>query len=62
MSQNKQLSSSQLDFQNNEGKIEISNSMKEINVDGSYNRQKNRFTTPFGNHEGELPVDAGRYR
>ncbi|NHC18706.1 glutathione S-transferase family protein [Bacillus sp. MM2020_4] len=36
--------------------------VKEINADGSFNRQKNRFTTPFGNQEGELPVEAGRYR
>lgn len=34
----------------------------EITTDGSFNRQKNRFTTPFGNGEGELPVEAGRYR
>lgn len=36
--------------------------VKEINADGSFNRQKNRFTTPFGSNEGELPVEAGRYR
>ena len=34
----------------------------EIKADGSFNRQKNRFDTPFGYGEGELPVEAGRYR
>ena len=34
----------------------------ELKADGSFNRQKNRFTTPFGDGEGELPVEAGRYR
>ena len=34
----------------------------EIKADGSFNRQKNRFDTPFGFGEGELPVEAGRYR
>jgi glutathionyl-hydroquinone reductase len=34
----------------------------EIKKDGSFNRQKNRFTTPFGPNEGDLPVEAGRYR
>ncbi|MDR0526925.1 MAG: glutathione S-transferase C-terminal domain-containing protein [Spirochaetaceae bacterium] len=49
----------------------------EINADGSFVRQKNRFTTPFGTNEknrfwnntgggedpgGFLPVEAGRYR
>ncbi|MBS4213838.1 MULTISPECIES: glutathione S-transferase family protein [Neobacillus] len=34
----------------------------EITTDGSFKRQTNRFTTPFGSKEGELPVEAGRYR
>ncbi|WP_043932064.1 glutathione S-transferase family protein [Bacillus sp. EB01] len=34
----------------------------EISKDGSFKRQGNRFTTPFGQGEGELPVEAGRYR
>ncbi|MET3699792.1 putative glutathione S-transferase [Bacillus oleivorans] len=34
----------------------------EIKADGSFNRQKNRFTTPFGNLPGQLPVESGRYR
>jgi hypothetical protein len=25
-------------------------------------RQQNRFVTPFGSGDGELPVEAGRYR
>jgi putative glutathione S-transferase len=35
---------------------------KEISEKGAFERQKNRFTVPFGNGEGELPVEAGRYR
>ncbi|MBM7691716.1 putative glutathione S-transferase [Peribacillus deserti] len=34
----------------------------EIKEDGSFNRQVNRFTAPFGEGAGELPVEAGRYR
>lgn len=34
----------------------------EITADGSFNRQTNAFTTPFGHKPGELPVEAGRYR
>lgn len=34
----------------------------EIKADGSFNRQKNQFTTPFGGKTGELQVEAGRYR
>lgn len=33
----------------------------EITKDGAFNRQKNRFTTPFGEGPGELPAEAGRY-
>ena len=29
---------------------------------GKFIRQKNRFTTPFGDNVGELPVEANRYR
>ncbi len=34
----------------------------EIKADGSFNRQNNYFTTPFGSNDGELPIEAGRYR
>lgn len=34
----------------------------EVDRKGKFNRQKNHFTTPFGNKSGELPVEAGRYR
>lgn len=34
----------------------------EIDEKGYFVRQKNRFTTPFGEGEGKLPVEAGRYR
>lgn len=42
--------------------ISTSESVNEISERGAFVRQKNRFTTPFGNGEGELPVEAGRYR
>lgn len=35
---------------------------EEIQANGKFERQKNRFTTPFGKEEGQLPVEAGRYR
>ena len=34
----------------------------EISKDGSFKRQVNQFTTPFGDKPDELPVEAGRYR
>ena len=36
--------------------------MNEVDKSGKFNRQTNRFTTPFGTDQGELPVEAGRYR
>ncbi|WP_342429683.1 glutathione S-transferase C-terminal domain-containing protein [Neobacillus sp. FSL H8-0543] len=36
--------------------------VKEIKADGSFNRQKNSFTTPFGKNPGELLIESGRYR
>ena len=38
------------------------NKPKEISSDGAFNRQINRFTTPFGNDDGKLPVEPDRYR
>lgn len=35
---------------------------REIQANGKFERQKNHFTTPFGKEEGQLPVEAGRYR
>ena len=35
---------------------------KEVDKSGKFIRQKNRFDTPFGEEEGQLPVEAGRYR
>ena len=35
---------------------------KEVDKSGKFVRQKNRFDTPFGEEEGQLPVEAGRYR
>ncbi|MED1202616.1 glutathione S-transferase family protein [Heyndrickxia acidicola] len=34
----------------------------EFNEDGSFKRQKNQFSTPFGYEPGQLPVEGGRYR
>ena len=45
------------------GKIATSESVHEIDAKtGKFVRQKNRFTTPFGDQPGELPVEANRYR
>lgn len=38
------------------------NISKEIDTNGAFVRQKNRFVTPFGDGEGELPIEADRYR
>lgn len=35
---------------------------KEISRDGSFKRQRTLFTTPFGNRQGDLPVEKNRYR
>lgn len=35
---------------------------KEVSKEGKFHRQKIRFRTPFGDGEGELPVEAERYR
>lgn len=35
---------------------------REIGGSGDFVRQRNRFTTPFGSNEGELPVEPGKYR
>ncbi len=34
----------------------------EIDERGAFQRQKNRFTTPFGEEEGTLKAESGRYR
>lgn len=34
----------------------------EVTKNGKFERQKNHFVTPFGDEEGALPVEAGRYR
>lgn len=36
--------------------------VNEVDEHGYFHRQKNHFDTPFGKKEGELPVEAGRYR
>lgn len=36
--------------------------VNEIDEKGYFKRQKNHFTTPFGDKAGQLPVEAGRYR
>ncbi|MCR4926388.1 MAG: glutathione S-transferase C-terminal domain-containing protein [Lachnospiraceae bacterium] len=41
---------------------ELKNITAEVAKNGSFIRQKNRFTTPFGKGEGDLPIEPGRYR
>ncbi|MDR1778211.1 MAG: glutathione S-transferase C-terminal domain-containing protein [Clostridiales Family XIII bacterium] len=42
--------------------ISTSEKQHEITDSGAFVRQGNRFTTPFGDGPGDLPVTAGRYR
>lgn len=42
--------------------IATSENAHEIAQDGAFVRQQNRFTTPFGDKSGELPVERDRYR
>ncbi|MDC3425738.1 glutathione S-transferase C-terminal domain-containing protein [Aquibacillus sp. 3ASR75-11] len=58
MPHNDQQASCQIDFD----KKDQVKKPEEISKDGSFNRQRNRFTTPFGNKPEELPVESGRYR
>jgi len=44
------------------GKVATSEDAHEVSETGAFVRQDNYFITPFGNGEGELPVEAGRYR
>lgn len=44
------------------GKVASSEKTNEKSDTGAFIRQQNRFDTPFGNNEGDLPVEAGRYR
>lgn len=45
-----------------ENKVARHEDAHEINQAGEFVRQKNSFDTPFGNEEGQLPVEANRYR
>jgi putative glutathione S-transferase len=45
-----------------ENKIAMSENAHEITKTGAFQRQQNRFTTPFGTEQGNIPVEAGRYR
>lgn len=42
--------------------IATSEDAHEIANNGAFVRQQNHFTTPFSDKEGELPIEAGRYR
>lgn len=44
------------------GKVATAEEVNELSKTGAFVRQENRFITPFGNKEGELPIEAGRYR
>lgn len=43
------------------GKV-VTNENNEIDKNGAFVRQANRFDTPFGNNPEQLPVEADRYR
>jgi putative glutathione S-transferase len=42
--------------------LAASESENEITAAGAFERQSNRFVAPFGDGEGGIPVEAGRYR
>lgn len=42
--------------------IATESTANEITTTGKFERQHNEFDTPFGNHPGDLPVEANRYR
>lgn len=44
------------------GKVSTIEDAHEIGDRGDFVRQKNRFTTPFGTKDGELPIEKDRYR
>ena len=44
------------------GKVSTSEDTHEVSKTGAFVRQDNYFVTPFGDGEGELSVEAGRYR
>lgn len=44
------------------GKVSTSEDTHEVSKTGAFVRQDNYFVTPFGDGEGKLPVEAGRYR
>lgn len=43
-------------------KVATAEEVNELSKTGAFVRQENRFITPFGTKEGELPIEAGRYR
>ncbi len=43
-------------------KVATAEEANELSKTGAFVRQENRFITPFGTKEGELPIEAGRYR
>jgi len=62
MSKNNQTIKYQEGLNKKENKIATSEAVNEIESNGSFNRQKNRFTTPFSNKDGNLPVKEELYR
>ncbi|WP_400246128.1 glutathione S-transferase family protein [Niallia sp. JL1B1071] len=55
MKQKEQLNSCEIN-------AEVTKKPQEISSDGSFKRQINQFAAPFGSKQGELPIEAGRYR
>ena len=61
MANNNKCSFSDTDIKK-DANIATSELFHEISKEGAFVRQKNHFTTPFGEGENELPVEANRYR
>jgi len=60
--QNSETEKNVLEENNRFGKVSTTENAHEVSKTGAFVRQENRFVTPFGEGEGELPVEAGRYR
>lgn len=62
MKQDEQQAFCQLNSNDVKQNSQTTSKPQEIKADGSFNRQINRFTTPFGTGPGEIPAEAGRFR
>lgn len=62
MEKNENQASCHINTKKQESGKKSSDKPEEISADGSFQRQINRFETPFGNKPAELSIEANRYR